>query len=55
MSRRPALVTEADLNRLSKVAKAQGVTVRLIRPDGTAVEVTPEVKPVEPRKKIMLV
>ena len=58
MSRRPALVTQADVARAIRAARAAGLTiVRVVaRPDGIAIETTdlPAPPAEEPRKRIVL-
>jgi hypothetical protein len=60
MSRRPALLTQAEVARAIKGAKQAGASAVVIRTDGTIlVELYPvsrenEIKPLEKRREIVL-
>lgn len=48
MSRRPATITQADVNRVMKVAESRGMTVRVL-PDGSILIVD---KPAAPQASV---
>lgn len=48
-----ATISEPELRRMAKIAKSEGVSIRLVV-DGVAIEIRDEPKPVDARMEIVL-